>query len=244
MLGALLRTRNEQAAIHELLGYHSEALILIGGDADTRQLATVISRVPIVEIGRKVNDPAIDVVRTDGAQGVKDAVNHLVSLGHRDIVHVDGQALPAAAERRHGYQAAMRRHELHDNIRVIHGDYTEESGVRAARMLLAEGSLPTAVVAGNDECALGLIESFIREGVDVPGDISVVGFDDSRLARLSFLNLTTVRQDSVQMAEAAVHAATRRLEDETAAARHIVLPPTLIIRQTTGPVRRQDVLTA
>lgn len=138
----------------------------------------------------------------------------------------------------------MRRHELHDNIRVIHGDYTEESGVRAARMLLAEGSLPTAVVAGNDECALGLIESFIREGVDVPGDISVVGFDDSRLARLSFLNLTTVRQDSVQMAEAAVHAATRRLEDETAAARHIVLPPTLIIRQTTGPVRRQDVLTA
>jgi DNA-binding LacI/PurR family transcriptional regulator len=115
---------------------------------------------------------------------------------------------------------------------------------RAARELLGAGPLPTAIVAGNDECALGLIESFLREGVDVPRDVSVVGHDDSRIARLSFLNLTTVRQDAALMAEAAVQAASRRLEDETAAARHILLPPTLVVRQTTGPARSEDVMTA
>lgn len=241
MLGALLRTRNEQAAIHELLGYHSEALILIGGDADTRQLATVISRVPIVEIGRKVNNPAIDVVRDDGARGVREAISHLISLGHRDIVHVDGGALPAAPERRYGYQTAMRKHNLHEKIRILPGDYTEESGVRAAQKLLAEDSLPTAVIAANDESALGLIETLIRAGVDIPSDVSVIGYDDSRLARLPFLNLTTVKQDAARMAESAVHSATRRLEDEAAGTRHIVLPPALIVRQTTGPVRSQSV---
>ena len=147
---------------------------------------------PIVEIGRKVNNPAIDVVRDDGARGVREAISHLISLGHRDIVHVDGGALPAAPERRYGYQTAMRKHNLHEKIRILPGDYTEESGVRAAQKLLAEDSLPTAVIAANDESALGLIETLIRAGVDIPSDVSVIGYDDSRLARLPFLNLTTV----------------------------------------------------
>ena len=158
----------------------------------------------------------------------------LVDLGHRRIRHVDGGRHPGAAERRRGYRAAMRRHGLVPD--VVKGDHTEESGVRAAGRLLDGTEGITAVLAGNDRCAVGVVDTLRRAGVDVPGDISVIGYDDSRLARLTHIDLTTVAQDAEQTARLAVEAVVDRLEgDVNLPPRDILLNPRLVIRGTTGP---------
>lgn len=234
VLGAMTSTRDEYQAVEELLGYHCEALILLGPDLDAEQLNRIAQRVPVVEIARFVDGANVDVIRTDDESGVAQVVEYLVELGHRKILHVDGGRMPSAKDRRSGYETAMRKHGLEEHIRVIGGDYTEESGALAAAEILAEDDRPTAVVAGNDRCALGLLDSLRQAGLDVPADISVVGYDDSRLARLSFVDLTSVRQDVRQMAELAVKAAVERLDGGRKEVQQFVLPPSLAVRSTTA----------
>jgi DNA-binding LacI/PurR family transcriptional regulator len=210
-------------------------MILLGPTTDAAQLAAAAENLPVVDIARRFSGDGVDVVRVADERGARLAIDHLASLGHRDIVHVDGGKLPGSVYRSRGYQRAMRRHQLHREIRILGGDHTEESGASAARQLMDEDQLPTAIFASNDRCAHGVLATLIRAGVAVPDDISVVGFDDSAVARLSFIDLTTVRQDVTQMAESAVEAIVERLEHGRSTAREIVLDPTLIVRGTTAP---------
>ncbi|MFJ7215027.1 LacI family DNA-binding transcriptional regulator [Amycolatopsis sp. NPDC098790] len=235
VLGAMTSGRTEDAAIEELISYRCEALILIAPQADIQRLDVLAGQLPIVELGRRVTTTGVDVVRSDDADGVTQAVEHLVELGHRAIVHVDGGTNPGAAERRQGYHDAMDRHGLAEEIRVLPGDYSEESGAQAAAELLRGDRLPTAIVAGNDQSALGLLDTLLRAGIRIPDDISLVGYDDTRFARLPFVNLTSVRQDAEQMAELAVKAAVARLESTLVDAKEVALTPTLVVRGTTGP---------
>jgi DNA-binding LacI/PurR family transcriptional regulator len=129
----------------------------------------------------------------------------------------------------------MRRDGLSEHVRILPGDHTEEAGVRGAEALLNERQAPSAVIASNDRSAVGVLDAFNRVGVDVPGSISVVGYDDSPLARLTHVNLTTVSQSAQEQAEHAVAAAVDRLDNGRSAHREIVLTPQLIIRGTTGP---------
>jgi DNA-binding LacI/PurR family transcriptional regulator len=131
----------------------------------------------------------------------------------------------------------MRRHYLGAHIRVIPGEHNEAAGIAAGRLLLEEDELPTAVFASNDRCAIGLLDSLGRAGVDVPGELSVVGYDDSHLSHLSHIDLTTVRQDADGIAERAVKATVERLETPTLDARELVLDPKLVVRGTSGPPR-------
>jgi len=107
----------------------------------------------------------------------------------------------------------------------------------AARRLLDSSSLPTAVIAFNDQCAVGLQDAFSRAGIDVPGQVSIVGYDNSMLAQLAHIDLTTVDQDAAQLAEHAVQVAADRLENGRTAPEEFVLMPRLVVRRTTGPVR-------
>jgi DNA-binding LacI/PurR family transcriptional regulator len=237
VLGAIGAGRDDRQAVEELLAYRSEALILDGTTVKAAQLARVADQVPVVDIGRRMTGDNVDVVRVADERGARLAVDHLAGLGHHRIVHIDGGSQPAAAERRRGYRRAMRRHGLQHEIQVLPGDYTEESGAAAGRHLLQDGRLPTAVFAANDRCAHGLLDTLIRARIDVPGGLSVVGYDDSDVARLSFVNLTTVRQDAALMAEHAVQAVIERLDHGRTEARDIVLEPSLVVRGTTGPPR-------
>ena len=110
----------------------------------------------------------------------------------------------------------------------------EEDGVGAVENLLATGPLPTAVIAFNDRCAIGAIAALTRAGVQVPHDMSVVGYDDSRLARISYIDLTTVGQNPRQLADLAVHRAIDRLENHPVARRDQVLGPQFVIRSSTA----------
>jgi DNA-binding LacI/PurR family transcriptional regulator len=235
VLSTVTRTRDERRATETLVDFRCEALVLLGPVAPAAQLAALGRQLPVVVIGRRVAGAGVDVVRTADAEGVGQVVDHLATLGHRSIAYVDGGRGTIAADRRRGYRTAMGRHGLAGHLRVIAGDHTEAAGTRAARALLDGGALPSAVVAYNDSCALGLLDTFNRAGIEVPADVSVAGCDDSSLARLAHVNLTTVSQDARGQAEHAVAAATERLDGGRVRPREVVLAPNLVVRGTTGP---------
>ncbi|NGO13762.1 LacI family transcriptional regulator [Streptomyces sp. HC44] len=239
LLSATAQGRSEAKAVEALLSHRCEALIVLGSDAEADYLDELAGRAVTVSVGRRVPGARVDSVHSAEGKGVRQAMDHLVELGHRRIVHIDGGRGPGSAERRRSYRAAMRRHGLDAELRVIPGRHTEESGIETGRLLLAERDrgqpLPTAILAGNDRCAMGVMMALARAGVEIPRDLSVVGYDDSHLSHLMPIGLTTVRQDSVLMAEHAVRFAVERLEKPEMEPREAVLDPKLVVRGTSGP---------
>ncbi|MFJ2443736.1 MULTISPECIES: LacI family DNA-binding transcriptional regulator [unclassified Streptomyces] len=234
VLSTQTRTRDERTAVETLLAFRSEALILLGPTAPTEILASLDRKAPVIAVGRRIAEADLDVVRTADDDGVGQIVDHLVALGHRVIAYVDGGKGVIATDRRRGYRSAMRRHGLDAHIRVLRGDHTEAAGERAARQLLDGRALPTAVVAFNDQCAIGVLAALFRAGVAVPGEVSVVGYDDDTLSRLSCFNLTTVSQGAEEQARHAVATAVERLDQGRTESREVVLTPRLMLRGTTG----------
>ncbi|MEY9838098.1 LacI family DNA-binding transcriptional regulator [Streptacidiphilus sp. EB103A] len=234
-LSAVAPSRSEQHAVESLLADRCEALILLGPQAPAARLAELAGQLPVVSVARRLRPPSgqVAVVRTADDEGARQAVDHLVALGHRDIAHIDGGRAPGAADRRRGYRTAMTRHGLAGHVRVLPGGLTEDEGAAAARTLLTTGLRPTAVLAFNDRCAIGVLDTLLRCGVRVPAEISVVGFDDSRLARLAHIDLTTVGQDIPRLAGIAVGRAVARLEGEPDPEGETVIAPHLVVRGTT-----------
>jgi DNA-binding LacI/PurR family transcriptional regulator len=239
-LGATAPTRDERTAVQSLLEFRCEALVLIGPAMQRRRLEELALQVPVVVVARAFRAPSFDVVRTDDEQGARLAVEHLVGLGHRAVVHVDGQRAPGAAQRRRGYKDAMAAAGLARHTRIVPGGLTDEDGERAADELFARRARPTAVAAFNDHCAAGLLASVRQRGIGVPDGLSVVGYDDSHIAGMSTIGLTTVAQDARVLAEAALDLAVRRTDDAAAPPAEVVVPPHLVERRTSAapPGRR------
>ncbi|MET7333560.1 LacI family DNA-binding transcriptional regulator [Nonomuraea sp. NPDC005650] len=236
VLGARVATRSEARAVDGLIASRCEALVLIGTEAPAAQLRTMGERLPVTVVCRRGDRAGVDAVRAADEAGAGAAVELLLGLGHRRIRLVDGGRHPGATERRRGYRNAMRRHRL--TVDVVPGDHTEDSGVLAAQALLADRGGVTAVLASNDRCAVGVLDTLRRAGVDIPGEMSVVGYDDSRLARMTHVNLTTVAQDPVELARLAVDSVVGRLDGKSAdPPRELLIDPHLVVRGTTGPAR-------
>lgn len=260
LLTVNLPDRDESVPIEALISHRCGGLILLGPASDQARLEALAVRVPTVVMGRRMSvGDALDLasVRTADAKGIRQAVSYLVELGHRDIHHVDGGAGPGSPERRRAYRAAMRSHGLDARSRVVAGAHTEEAGAQAARAMLAETVLPTAVLASNDRCALGLLDVFTRSGVRVPSDLSLIGFDDSHLSDYPLIDLTTVHQDAPGMAGQAVRLAIEMMEQRAAVGSRpvrgdgegdgevvldVVLEPKLVVRGTTGSPRTTPLL--
>ena len=239
VLGAVTPTHGEAAVVDTLLDFRCEALILLGPELGDARLAELADRAPVVVVGRRIPRPSIDVVRTADARGIGRVVDHLVELGHRRISHLSGGTGTIPDDRKSGYMRAMKRHGLGDAIDVLDGDFTEHAGILAARTLLGRKKRPTAVCAANDRSAIGLLDELRRSGVDVPGGIAVAGYDDSVLAQLAHIDLTTVSQEPRQQAERAVRAVVERLDEGRSDRVDVLLEPRLVIRHTTlGEVRR------
>ncbi|MGK5681776.1 LacI family DNA-binding transcriptional regulator [Actinoplanes sp. URMC 104] len=232
VLSTLTRDRDEARAVETLLDFRCEALILLGPDASDDELGRLAARVPCVVVGRMSRGAGVDVVRPADDVGVDAALDHLIALGHTRIAFLDGGRGAVAAARRRGYRRAMRRAGL--PAQVLPGDHTEQGGIRAGRLLAADPRRPTAVVASNDRLAVGLMDAFVRAGVDVPGQVSVVGYDDSTLAHLAHIDLTSVNQDAPAQAHNAVLAAVSRLDGGRTTASEMVLVPRLVIRGSTA----------
>lgn len=240
VLSAQTGTRTTQQSVEELLTYRCAAIIVIGSDLSGAELSELAERakVPLVTVGTSGRSSHFDVIRSAGDDGLAQLTDHLIGLGHARITYVHSPALPVSVTRRKGYLRSMQAAGLTPDVLVTRGpDYTEESGAAAARDLLDRPSLPTAVMTGNDQAAAGLIPVLARAGVQIPGDVSVTGFDDSRFARLSAFDLTTARQAPELMGAAAVAAAVRRIDRPELASAVTVIPTELVVRSSTGAPR-------
>lgn len=232
-LSATTPGRPEGDAVESLLHDRCEALLLISPQLKDRQLAELAERAPTFVMARRINHPSIDVIRTADAQVVDTALEHLTSLGHRRIAHLDGRQIHGASDRRRNYRHLMRKRGLEEYVRVLPGGNTEADGMQAAAQLIAEGDLPTAVIAFNDSSAVGLIFGLRAAGVRVPEDISVMGYDDVHMAALPFISLSTVGQDVVSTARHAVEHAVARLDNGSTPGAETLVSPYLAARHTT-----------
>ena len=240
---AMLNTGNrtptgEAAAIETLLELRSDGLILAAPRLDAARIAQAARSVPVVLVARTISAPGVDCVSNDDPAGAALAVDHLVSLGHRQIAHIDGGQGAGAQARRQGYVRTMRGHGLASQARTARGDYTEEGGARGVAALLARGPRPTAIFAANDLSAIGALDALTRGGLRVPDDVSLVGYDNTALAALRHIDLTTIDQPREAMGETAVDLLLERLERRRTAPRRIVMAPALVVRGTTAAPRQ------
>lgn len=229
----------EAEALETLLELQADGMIVAAPIVPNELLERIGLETPTVVTNRAMASDMIDSVVLDDARGAAIAVEHLVSLGHRRIAHIDGGAGPGAGQRSDGYRSAMREHGLADYIRVVPGAYTEDGGVGGATALL-DGPPFTAIVAPNDMAAIGALETLGRVGLSVPHDVSVVGFDDIFVASLRHVSLTSVRQDGRHMGGIAVELLVQRTESQRTESRHIVIEPNLAVRSTTGPAPEES----
>lgn len=241
---ALITTGNrdpeaERRAVEQLLELRADGVVLAGARLAADVIAGFARSVPIALVGSELRLRDVDVVVDDDFRGARIAVEHLVAIGHRDIALIDGGQGAGAAQRRAGYESAMARANLAPFARVEPGDFTEEGGYEAARRLIRRAKRPTAIFASNDQSAVGALNAIEEADLDVPGDISLMGYDNTALAALRHISLTTIHQPRRQIGEMAMSAVLRRIEHPGARAQRHVLAPRLVLRATTAKPSRK-----
>jgi LacI family transcriptional regulator len=190
---------------------------------------------PLVLVNRRVEDGSLPSATADDAAGVRLAVEHLVERGHRRIAHLAGpQEVSTGRQRCEGFRAAMEHAGLDPSLVKVGRAFTEPEGARLCEELLAGGEAVTAIVAGNDLMALGCYDVFAARGVDCPGQISVVGFNDMPFADRFAPPLTTVRIPHYEIGVAAAKLLLDLLQGTHDGATEVVLPPELVVRGSTG----------
>ncbi|WP_297107401.1 LacI family DNA-binding transcriptional regulator [Tessaracoccus sp.] len=234
-LSAVAPTRSEAVAVESLIRARCDAIVMLGPESSVPDMKRWAERIPVVAVARRIKAPGVAVVRGDDAAGMRAAVEYLAQLGHLRIAHIDGAEAPGSADRRASYRRTMRRLGLGELADVIEGGPEEKDGARGVQALLARPKPPTAVIAFNDRCASGVLQYANRTGVRIPGDLSVMGYDDSRLADFPHVQLTTVSQDAAEIARAAVDMALARIAGRPA--QELVVRPRLVVRDTAAPPR-------
>lgn len=187
------------------------------------------------------NPPPGDVVSVGATNwaGGKEATSHLLELGHRRIAYLGGpEGVECNQARLHGYLAAMGASGVTvDGRSVIPGSFRSEHGVEGLRALLQLEQPPTAIFAANDNIALGVLAEARRQGIRVPEDISLVGFDGTSRAEESVPALTSVAQPLQQMGRAALQSILTQMQGEALSSRRVELATHLVIRESTAPPR-------
>jgi LacI family repressor for deo operon, udp, cdd, tsx, nupC, and nupG len=219
-----------EAYMHQVAARRVDGMILLNGRLPG---GNAPATVPVVVVSERVPGASMPFVGIDNAAAASLAVRHLQALGHRRIAHVAGpEGNVLTEDRARGYQDALRAAAP----RVARGDFSIESGRCAARALMRGRRLPTAIFAANDEMAMGAIIELKALGFAVPGDVSVVGFDDIEVAAAYDPPITTLRQPRFEMGQVAMSLLGDRLRGRGQAAASIVLPVELVARGSTAQV--------
>jgi DNA-binding LacI/PurR family transcriptional regulator len=229
------RPELEEDAIESFLELRVDGLVLATSRIDDRTLEHAAGAVPVVVLGRRTSGESNDSLSNDNEMGAEIAVGHLVGLGHRRIAHVAGTKGMAARRRRTGYQRAMEVHGLAEESTIIDGGFTEAEGYRGARTLLQQRPLTTAIFAANDLCAIGVLNAVEEAGFGIPGDISLIGYDNTSLAALRHVSLSSIHQPGEDMGRKAMDLLFERIHEGRTESRHLVVAPSLVVRSTTAP---------
>ncbi len=225
----------ELVFIDQAMAQRADGIILVTSSSPKDLVERQNRLPPLVAALELISGLHVPAARVDHRQGAIDATNHLIALGHRRIAHIGGpDRQTIAQQRRSGFQAAMAAAKL-DPTAYPHlsGDYSTTLGEEGMERLLTCHPRPTAVFAGNDEIAIGVIRTLKRVGLEAGKHVSVIGFDDQRIASLYEPALTTVRVPTEELGYQSALLLVRQLagaeqQDD------LVLPTSLVIRDTTG----------
>lgn len=206
---------------------------------DSRPTLLAELNLPFVVIGPGLTDEDWPVVGVDDAPAIVAAVEHLIALGHTHIAHIAGpNSMVHGHSRREAWSQALKRAGLSQGP-CVDADFSAESGAAATRQLLDLADPPTAIVYANDLMAMAGLSVAHSRGVDVPGDLSITGYDDTEMAAHLQPSLTTVSTDVIEWGRAA---ATRLFEliDQLSPSDIVLQPAQLVVRNSTGPVPTRE----
>jgi LacI family transcriptional regulator len=204
-------------------------------------------KVPVVGIDIDLPGPLLKTVRIDYRHGIREAVQHLAALGHTHVAFVSGPSdLKTAALRKTAFDSCMKEIGLETSPQLlVEGDHTMEAGMKAMSALAGLPNRPSAVLCSNDLTAIGIMRQAFELGLEVPRDLSVIGFDDIRLAQFLIPPLTTVQMSQTAIAETAFRALLESVErDRGESSRRVgVIKTNLVLRCSTALAPRRRVQT-
>jgi LacI family transcriptional regulator len=232
----------EKQYIDMLLGKGVDGIIFTSTHMHDPNIEHLINeKFPLILVNRKIYDESVanrvDYVVVDNVQGAFLAVEHLIRMGHQRIGIITGLSQSSASvERLEGVGKALTLYGLEmDSRLVFEGDFLMASGEEAARAFSRMTDPPTAVFAVNDYMALGAMEGFIKEGLRIPHDVSLIGFNDIEISRIRNIELTTVGQKTYEMGSIAVRTLIEKIDEEArGVVKQIILEPELLIRKSCG----------
>lgn len=230
--------QNEKHFCQAIIQRAVDGVILIPIHLTVADLDDLYQRtnVPISVLGQHIDHPKIDVVWADDEQAVYNATSWLIhEKGHREVGYVGvPEILPPGPRRYQGFVNAMTAANLQLNdTYIFEGDFTLDGGRRVGRELLKLSQLPSALMVANDAMALGVILTLQENGVRIPEDVAIVGFDDIPEAKIIRPALTTIEQDSIDIGSKLAHLLFERIENPDLPSRKLETKNTLIIRDST-----------
>ena len=218
----------------------ADGLLIAEGVLDRGDLRALAAQLPVVVIAGSPDQAVTDVYLSDNASGMTALTGHLTGHlagqhGYRRLCFVAGpKDAPDAQARYSAFEQAVAGSPDSSIDQVIHGDFSEDSGIAAAQILLGRTALPQAVACANDQMAIGVLRELQRAGVRVPADVAVTGFDDVYPSRVIDPPLTTVSQPFNDLGGRAAARLLARIDDPTLATVTEVLPTQLVIRTSCG----------
>jgi len=230
----------EEVLVANLQERGVDGFMLASVELQDKTVSKLLSeQVPIVTVNRRVGDENVSSVVPDEADGIKRALTHLASLGHRNIAAIAGpQHLSTGADRHAAFEQHRKALDLpeHPDLIVFARNYIEAEGERCVEELLVKNQRFTAIVCANDRLAIGAIGALSRRGIECPADVSVTGFNDMPMVDRLKPPLTTVRIEQYKIGFQAGELLARTINGEERQGVHIVLPVDLVIRGSTRSI--------
>ncbi|MVT27194.1 LacI family DNA-binding transcriptional regulator [Nesterenkonia alkaliphila] len=226
-----------QGELDSLLALGVEGVVIVSSWVPPQYLERIGRRVPLVVVGRLPHRvPGVDTVANRDEEGAKQAVEHLIGLGHTRIAHLTGSARPAAMHRRGAFSEVMRR-TFPDVDPQVEGPEQLEAAIKyLVFQIQQEKGAPTAVFTQNDRVAADLVGACLDAGLNLPEQLSIVGYDNSSVCQMLRPQLTTVDQPRARMGELALEMLRERIAGRTDD-KHITIAPKLVVRDSTAAPR-------
>lgn len=245
LLSSISRERRRmEAAVRRMIERRVEGLAVLSSEKETALIELFRGQtLPIAVLDHEPPGPLLKTVSIDYKHGVREAVQHLAALGHARIALITGPArLKTAAARTIAFQECMKEIDLEiPRDLLVEGGHTLESGMKALSVIAALPERPSAVLCSNDMTAIGVMRRAFELGLNVPRDLSVVGFDDNHLAQFATPPLTTVQVSYADIANAAFKAPLKSVEDRSNESSREVsaIQSNLVLRRSTTLTARR-----
>ncbi|RCW61020.1 MULTISPECIES: LacI family DNA-binding transcriptional regulator [Halanaerobium] len=218
-----------------------DGLILAGADINTDMIKAIEElKFPTVLVDNYLSSPIMDSIVSDNYNGAMQAVKYLIKMGHQEIGYAGGpNSHPSFNERYKAYKLEMIENNLdiNNNFIKIKEDFGQNMGKELAKSFLREKELPTAIFAANDATAIGLIQAFNKYGLEVPGDISIIGFDNIELTAFTTPKISTISVDKEGMGQEAARKLFDRIQNPEKKSTKSVIPTELIERESVKKIK-------